>query len=136
MSAVPLTVTVRDEVPGGPSVEALSLELLTERVTVRELIRGRVYQEVQDHNRRRSSVPFRGLVRPSAEERALNGPQEPRAFRPIDWKAQYDRAVEAFVDGQILVLVDDRQVEAIDEEVTLRAGSEVTFLRLTMLVGG
>jgi hypothetical protein len=32
--------------------------------------------------------------------------------------------------------VDDRQVESLDEEVTLREGSVVTFLRLTLLVGG
>ncbi len=106
-----------------------------ERTTARELIRGRVYQEVQDYNLKQAG-PFRGLVRPEGAEAALNGPPSKAKFRPIDWKKQFDRAVEAFEANQVLLLVDDRQVESLDEEVTLREGSVATFLRLTLLVGG
>jgi hypothetical protein len=35
-----------------------------------------------------------------------------------------------------VLLVDDRQVESLDETVVLRAGGEVTFLKLVPLVGG
>ena len=38
-------------------------QLLTERITVREVIRSRVHQEVKDHNASTRST-FRGLVRP------------------------------------------------------------------------
>jgi len=129
-----ITLTVRDEGVAGGITHELAVEMLTERVTARELIRSRVYQEVQDHNRDQSG-PFRGLVQPEESERALNGPRTGKP-RPIDWKKQYERAVEAFEANQVLLLVDDRQVESIDEEVTLRAGSVATFLRLTLLVGG
>jgi hypothetical protein len=111
------------------------VEFPAERLTVRELIRERVYQEVQDHNRRGASAPFRGLVRPEAE-RVLNGPTTGCQSPPIDWKAQFAKAVEAFEAGRILILVDDHQAEGIDDEVTLRAGSMVSFLKLTLLVGG
>src|SRR5689334_22319102 len=53
------TITVRDETITGNSVGAFPLELLTERITVRELIRSRVYQEVQDYNRKTPDY-FRG----------------------------------------------------------------------------
>jgi hypothetical protein len=111
------------------------LELLSERVTVRELIRSRVYQEVQDHNARRAQT-FRGLVRPEGQEAALSGPRATRGHRPIDWKRQFARAVEAFEKGQVLVLVDDRQVESLEEELDVGPKTTVTFLRLIPLVGG
>lgn len=55
------TLTIRDETPGATSFHEWTLEVLTERLTVRELIRSRVYQEVQDFNREHRSE-FRGLV--------------------------------------------------------------------------
>src|SRR5437870_3899414 len=46
------TLTIRDESAGGKTLHELTLDILTERITVRELIRSRVYQEVQDFNRK------------------------------------------------------------------------------------
>jgi hypothetical protein len=128
------TVTVRDETLSGEPLHEWVLELLSERVTVRELVRSRVYQEVQDHNARRAQT-FRGLVKPEGAEAALNDPRA-RKHRPIDWKRQFDRAVEAFEKNQVLVLVDDRQAESLDEEVEVGPKTTVTFVRLTPLVGG
>ena len=51
----------------------MPLEFPTERITVRELIRERVYQEVQDFNRKQGERVFRGLVQPTDAERVLNG---------------------------------------------------------------
>ncbi len=130
-----ITLTVRDETMSGGVSGEHSLTLPEERTTARELIRGRVYQEVQDYNLRQAG-PFVGLVRPEGAEATLNGPASRAKFRPVDWKKQFARAVEAFEANQVLLLVDDRQVESLDEEVTLREGSVATFLRLTLLVGG
>jgi hypothetical protein len=128
------TLTVRDETTSGGTLQEIALEVLTERLTVRELIRSRVYQEVQDYNRSRPPV-FRGLVQPTDAEQALNG-YKLRKPRTIDWKKQYDRAIEAFEANGILVLVDDKQVESLDQEIVVRPDTRVSFLRLTMLVGG
>ena len=56
--------------------------------------------------------------------------------RQIDWQEQFTRATEAFERGQILILVNDAQVESLDEEITVSPQTQVSFLRLTMLVGG
>ena len=129
-----LTLTVRDETTSGDTLREFALELLTERITVRELIRSRVYQEVQDYNRLRPPI-FLGLVQPTAAEMALNG-FKLRKPRTIDWKEQFARAIEAFETNGIFILVDDKQVESLDEEIVLRPDSRVSFLRLTLLVGG
>ncbi|MFF8374896.1 hypothetical protein ACF07V_02015 [Streptomyces sp. NPDC015661] len=48
----------------------------------------------------------------------------------------FARAVEAFGRNGFLVLVGDRQVEELDETVTVGPETEVVFLRLVPLVGG
>jgi hypothetical protein len=83
---VPATLTIRDQSTGGGTLHEFALEVLTERITVRELIRSRVYQEVQDYNRRQPPV-FQGLVQPTDAERALNGFKLKKP-RQIDWKQQ------------------------------------------------
>jgi hypothetical protein len=128
------TLTIRDATLSGDTLHEWSLDLLSERITVRELIRSRVYQEVQDHNRRRPER-FQGLIQPADDEQALNGPKPARA-REIDWHRQLDRALEAFRKKQILVLVNERHVEDLEEEIEIKPGTQVSFLRLTMLTGG
>lgn len=128
------TVTIRDQTATGVDVGELVVELLTERVTVRELIRARVYQEVQDYNRRQPET-FHGLVQPTDAERTLNGFRV-KARREIDWRKQFDAACDAFARNGFFVLVDDRQVESLDAEVTLGPGARVSFVKLVPLVGG
>ena len=128
------TVTVRDETTSGNATNELTLEFLTERITIRELIRSRVYQEVRDYNAR-ASGHFRGLVQPTDAERELNG-YRLRPGRTIDWEAQFERALKAFRGNGVLILVDDRQVGDLDEKIVLRPETQISFLRLVPLVGG
>lgn len=128
------TITVYDETTSGGRTNELTLEFLNERVSVRELIRSRVYQEVTEYNARLPEY-FRGLVQPTDAERALNG-YRLRERRKLDWEAQYQKAIQAFQGNGFMILVDDRQVVELDAEVELRHDSTVTFLKLVPLVGG
>ena len=67
------TLMIRDEEMTGKTVAEFALEFLTERITIRELIRSRVYQEVKDHNAKQNLAEFNGLVQPTDAERTLNG---------------------------------------------------------------
>jgi hypothetical protein len=131
---MPATLTIRDESTSGKTLHEFSLDLLTEHVTVGELIRSRVYQEVKDFNARQPEE-FKGLVQPTDAERTLNGYRLGRK-RHIDWKKQHARALAAFRAGQILIFLDDRQLESLDEQVVVTPASRVSFLRLTPLIGG
>jgi hypothetical protein len=131
---MPATLTINDQTPSGKTTHSVTLEFPTERITVRELIRSRVYQEVQDYNQRMPET-FRGLVRPTDAEQTLNG-FKLRKGREIDWKQQFEKACDGFKRNGFFILVDDRQVEDLDETVELRHGTEVSFVRLMPLVGG
>lgn len=130
------TLTIRDESLSGTEEHRTTLEFPTDRITVRELIRERVYQEVDDFNRARRAGrggAFRGLVQPTDAEAALNGV---KVKRDINWKAQFEKACEAYAANRVLVLVGDRQTANLDEAIEIEGGTEVTFLRLVLLVGG
>ena len=87
------TLTIRDETAfdfggaDGGADEGFTLDLPSERITVRELIRTRVYREVRDHNLHRPEY-FRGLVQPTDAERTLNG-FTVRQSRRIDPEKQF-----------------------------------------------
>lgn len=131
------TLAVFDETmtaTAGDSLPVLVLDFLTERITVRELIRSRVYQEVKDYNVRQGDL-FRGLVQPSATEQTLNGYRFKQP-RKIDWEEQFELALKAFDRNGFVVLVDDRQAESLEDEIVIQPGTKVSFLKLVPLVGG
>jgi hypothetical protein len=129
-------VTVRDELVfrlNRPPVECV-LGFPSNHLTVRELIRARIDQEVAAYNERQGEF-FQGLVQPGAAELTLNGYRMPRPRR-IDPAEQVEQALEAFMRNGFLILIDDRQVEQLDDVVILGEQTLVTFLKLVPLVGG
>jgi hypothetical protein len=129
------TLTIADQTAAGLTTGETVVEFLTETITVRELIRARVWQEVDDFNRRQPDQ-FRGLVQPAETEERLNGPRDARPRRTVDFKAQFETAVTAFARNGFFILVDDNQLDDLDEVITLRPGTQVSFVKLTPLVGG
>ena len=97
-----MQVVIRDETTAGKITGEQVLEFLTETITVRELIRGRVYQEVQDYNRKKPEY-FKGLIEPTEVEKTLNGYKLAKP-REIDWKKQSEKAFES---RGFFILVDD-----------------------------
>ncbi len=133
-TALTVHLTVRDESLDGRAPHEWPLAVPTARLSVRELIRSRVMQEVRDYNARRPHR-WRGLVQPSADARRAAGRADP-VRPPVDWQRQCELAAAAFESGRLLILVGDVQATRLDEEFDLRPGSAVTFLRLSLLVGG
>ena len=128
------TLQVSDATASGQKLHTFTLDNLTERLTVRELIRARIYQEVQDYNLKEPKY-FRGLVEPTQAERTLNG-FKLKAKRKIDWQEQFKRACEAFERNGCFVLVGDHQATMLDEEFEVKVDTEVRFVKLVPLVGG
>ncbi len=123
-----------DATPGGNATRTFTLDDVSERMSVREIIRSRIYQEVSDFNSSSREV-FHGLIQPTDAEKTLNGFRL-KEQRTIEWEMQYQRAIEAFERNGFFVLVDDQQTEDLDEVHEIRVDTEVQFIKLTPLVGG
>ena len=148
-----LTVEVRSRVVGGrggdPEIEPVYIRLLEEKLTVAELIRRTVEEQVRDLVARRkldAEQTRRALDRQyhsgeeiiaKAEQGTVKNPSR-RATDPMKKRsaAEVRKALSAFDSRSYYVTVDGRQVERLDDVIELRPDSKVTFIRLMPLVGG
>jgi hypothetical protein len=134
-----MQVAIRDETPAGQSLYEMTLEFLSDRITVRELLRERIHHEVREFNRHRDRGVFNGLVQPEGAELTLNGGRSEcrmKQHRPLDWETQFALALESFERNGFFVLVDDRQADTLDQEFVIGPATSVSFVKLIPLVGG
>jgi len=131
------TLKIRDETTfslDGDEFRGFTIDVPAEQITVRELIRTRVYREVRDYNLDQPEY-FHGLIQPSDAERSLNG-FKMRKRRRIDPERQFEMAIKAYYRNGFIVLLDDRQVDELEQEIEIGPDTTVTFLKLVPLVGG
>ena len=129
---MPLTLSILYETTAGERCSAGAFQFDAATLTLRELIRVFVQQEVKRFNESGSEA-FRGLVQPEESERILNGVRE----RPVlDWEKQFTKVITAFKSNGFVVLLDERQITDLDETLHLTPQSQLTFLKLVPLMGG
>jgi len=127
-------MTITDESAAGQVRNSWLLSGLPDQVSVREIIRTRVREEVARFNLDDRAV-FSGLVQPTETEIVANGYRLTRQ-RPLDWERQAAIAESSFLANGFFMLIDDRQIESLDDLVDLRHDPTVAFIKLVQLVGG
>jgi|SRR5579871_1310882 len=129
-----MTVRIFDAPLHGERTLAGGIRLAPQPVVLRDVIRGRLQQEVERYNQALPET-FQGLVQPEESEQILNGFRM-KTKRPLDWETQCRRAFSSFEKNGFLVLVDGKQVAELDTQIELHEGSEVDFIKLVPLIGG
>ena len=130
------TITIKDESAAGKILNKILLDIENEIMTVEELIKLRVTQEVEQFNTIGASANFNGLVQPTDTERMLNGTYKMKQKRQIDAEKQCYIALKAFQENAYFILVNNQQVDTLQHEIHLDKDSELSFVKLTPLVGG
>jgi hypothetical protein len=125
---------VIDQTLTGEPLNEMILEFERTTVALKEIISCRVELEVRKYNEKKTEY-FNGLVQPSEAEVTLNG-DKIRNRKKIDTEMQVYIALEAFKKNGYFVLVDNHQVEKLDEEVQITPQTQVSFIKLTPLIGG
>lgn len=137
-----MRVEVRSRIPGGDRLPDVLVELAREQTTVRELIRAAVAEQVRawqaDSARCRALLDRQYLT--DEDIRAQSGTgvirMPDRQTVAPDVEAEVARAWRAFERGTFALFVGGRQLDLLDDEIVLRLGEPVVFVRLTALVGG
>lgn len=109
-------------------------------ITLEGFIKAVVRQEVQNFNEKaagKNIIPY--LTKKQIEEKAETGKvANDNLF--IDKKQDIEKACDAAVlahqDGLYKVFVDGNLIDDLKENIPLKQGSEVSFVRLTFLTGG
>jgi hypothetical protein len=128
-----ITVSIQDTL-GTKVSNQIDVQFDSDVVTVKDIIQARVEQEVADYNKQQPEY-FKGLVQPTDAEKTLNG-YKLKTRKPIDAEKQVYIALAAFNKNAYFVIVNNKQVESLEQEVTISSNSSIKFLKLTPLVGG
>lgn len=110
------------------------LRLASERITLRELLKRRIDEEVAELNAGGDEIEMKPLVMPTEQERWLSGAKPAR--KEIDPARQLAAATEAFKRRRIVIIVDGQQAIDLDQSIGVTPDTEVRFLKLVPLVGG
>jgi hypothetical protein len=119
-----VVLRVVDQIAGRAPGVPRPLTLVSERITAREVLARRLQADAELFA---SVGRAERLFQPSHAE-------DERA--PIDWRKQVQIACAAFERNAFLMLLDDKQVESLDDELVIGPSSELLFLKLVPLVGG
>lgn len=130
------TVKVRDRSPNGKPVHEIALTFDAHQVTLRDIIAERVRIEIDLFEDKAATSFANNLVQPSDAEARLRKPVRKTRFRRIDADEQIETALRAFDSNGFFVLVGDRQVVNLEDPVSLGDNPEISFVKLTRLVGG
>ena len=111
-----------------------------DRLRLRDLITSTVTREVQAFRERQEKRKLALIMTPAEIEQGLAkgkvGPYERDFQQQVDTDQAIAAALQAFEDGIYYVFVDKVQYMNLDDEVILKPGSNVVFLRLVALAGG
>lgn len=129
-----VTLSIRDENFAGKVLHEVLVSFSTEAVTIKDIIDARVRAEVDAYNKKLPEY-FNGLIEPTDAEKTLNG-YRLRNKKAIDSEKQTYVALDAFQKNGFFVLVDNEQCTSLEQQVTLTVDTQISFIKLTPLVGG
>jgi len=129
-----MKLLIKDETFTGDILNQIEIEIANELTTVKDIIAGRVTSEVERYNNK-STEYFQGLIQPTDTEKALNG-YKFKKRRLIDAEKQVYVALNQFQNNGYFILIDDIQAESLEQEVLVGKDTQVSFVKLTALVGG
>jgi hypothetical protein len=128
-----MEVVTADSSLGGREASRLVLRDVPSPISLRELIRLRVREQVATNNANLSRRSPR-LVEPSAAEIALNG--DAKVGERLRWEQEADKAISAFERNRFFVFIGERQVDELDVQLTFADAEVVRFVQVFPLVGG
>ena len=129
-----LTVRIKDENAGGKTTGEIEVRFNSELISVKDIIRARVTEEVDAYNNKMPEY-FNGLVQPNEAEKTING-FKLKQKRKIDAEKQCYAALDAFNKNAYFVLIDNIQAENLEQMIVINKNTEISFIKLTPLVGG
>jgi hypothetical protein len=130
----PVVLTITDRTGAGKIIGEMNISLKTNRVTVKQIIEARVEAEVERYNAKLPEY-FNGLVQPTDAEKTLNG-YKMKTRKKVDPEKQVYVALDTLQKNGYFVLVDNFQADTLEQEIMITPQTQISFLKLTPLVGG
>jgi hypothetical protein len=160
-----LHLEVQSRIVGTPTnvspLDPILIELLEQRITVAELIRRVVEEQIRHLIIKRSlnseDVQYalarqylsasevqtqaeqgriRLSARPPKKATKVNLEDETDSYNGINSESEIQKALDAFQTNQYYVLINGEPAKQLDEMLTFDVDTKISFVRITPLVGG
>jgi hypothetical protein len=134
-----LWITVKSLGKRKPALAKQAVELPETTRTLRLLIENMVEQQVQSFRERKDAAAM--LVYLMPEEIDAQGAKGKVGFGTVHGEGipnlgeAKEAAILAYEDGLYKVFLNDEELAELDEEISIKDGAYVTFIRFTMLAG-
>ncbi|MEO1656001.1 MAG: hypothetical protein AAFU64_20845, partial [Bacteroidota bacterium] len=128
-----MQILIQEENFAGKILDQIHIQIDKERITVQELIRKKVENEVAHYEQRRDAQRQDYF---QATESQLNSKKSQQVFPKTDPEKEVYKAWQAFQNNQFFLFVGDEQMETLEQEILLGADTTLRFMQLTPLVGG
>jgi hypothetical protein len=131
-----MQLIIKEENFAGKILDEISLQIANETLTVADLIKLKVENEIDCQNLKieKNNQGYQHQTEDILNKN--NSSYNSVKNKTLDAEAQIYRAWEAYKNNQIIVMIDNRQTEALEEEILVSPETQVSFIRLTQLVGG
>jgi hypothetical protein len=129
-----VAVLIKDETSTGKIIGEQILRFPAERITVKQIIEQRIESEVEKYNANNAQA-FWGLIQPNDSEQELNG-FKIKKRKSVDAETQKQLAIQAFQSNGFFLLVNDKQLTELDDEILITPKTSVLFIKLVPLIGG
>ena len=125
------TLLVSDTTAMGEILHEVKLSFVMKKISVRDIIVERIRYEVDKYNNHAQGYCY-GLVQPSETEQKINQSLK----RNVDFDKQVEVALKGFESNGFFILIGGKQVDNLSTLVNFTESSNVSFVKLTPLVGG
>ncbi|MET0573050.1 MAG: hypothetical protein ABWZ79_16620 [Pedobacter agri] len=112
-----VVLRIQDQTGAGKIISEINISLKSNRVTVKEIIEARVIAEVEH------------------AEKTLNG-YKMKERKQVDAEKQIYIALDAFLKNGYFILIDNFQAQELEQQVDIKPSTQLSFVKLTPLVGG
>ena len=130
-----MILSIKDETLTGKIINEIEIQHKNETISVKDLITLRVTTEVESYNSNPLGY-FKGLIQPNETEVTLNGYKLNNKLKKIDTEKQVYLALDAFTKNTFILIVNDKQMDSLNQKVKPSNNLNVSFIKLTPLVGG
>ena len=121
-----------------PLIDRVAFEIDKPVATAKELVEYIVRRNVDEYNRKDIDAPlFQYLTSDELEDKAQTGKVgfgDRKSENTQDADKAVENALTCFDDGIFKLFINDDEVD-FGDEIALKEGDEITFIRLTMLAG-
>lgn len=128
-----MQLLIKEENFAGKILDEILLDIESKSLTLKELIQKKIAQNISHQNQK---IQIEQKQYENEFEQKLNPNHKAWEKKKLDTEKEVYRALEVFNNNGFLVMVDNRQITDLEEEILVFDDTQVSFIRLTQLVGG